>query len=124
MSTREYASHRDVKNPNILCVGFRNINWGLECSLPARPAVAATQSINPIHKADARDTLQLCMPKLQCHMLGMETQKKLIIMKCKSQVIKMIIEPCKADALTNLSFARLSDGSAPVRKPLPLRATN
>lgn len=30
----------------------------------------------------------------------------------------------KAYVLTNLSLARLSHGSAPVRKPLPLRATN
>lgn len=26
MSTREYESHSEVKKPNMLCVGFRNMN--------------------------------------------------------------------------------------------------
>ena len=28
----EYASAREVKNPNMECVGFRKLNWGLLCS--------------------------------------------------------------------------------------------
>lgn len=139
MSTREYASHSDVKNPNRLCVGFKKLNMLLLCSRPAKPAFAQ-------HSGVSRGAIELLHPSNGNRRAGLALAKK-TIKNQQSQKEHTELHFGHSDhpkqmpslgsktpmrmrciCMLTKTFTKLPMGwestASPVRKFFPLRATN